>query len=588
MQRSIIERVFPKPKGSLLPQYDESSPSYHDEEHSTTSTPSRIRLDNNTLGPSTPRSSRRSSHGSQSQSQSRSQLQPAPLSASIVHHDDPFLAVDRAAANLQRTIQALLDFQGEALSGRHRAEADGESTPRSSSPSQSRTGYSTSTHDFATLSPAAVPVRQPKQKRKTLRGTRRGLVQSMQEFAALKQQELKITQDETAHRQTALEKASALETKREAVQHEIRTLQERATGNEANTLRTEAQSIEQEIHELEGRLMELKARHRHLTDRAAQLENSAASELSSYEGTLALINKETTLFLRRPPVKRTLSSRNLTQHERGQDMYALRPERRTLDLAKDQWEAELGLLEAHRSDTERERQALLHGAEVWKDVIQTIDQFEHNLRTKVKAGHPDSAPEIIHDLDTTIHFLQEKLSQAELQDWKLLICAIGAELEAFHQAKSLLAPDQIPPANTGHGMNDTCTHQPHADDDDSNVPPADLLGAQSPELTSAHLAISRPEQHNLSDPTEIEDTNSVHNGNNRNTSSSNESLRATLHAFPPSTSLSASTPAAGDTKNRDHKRTSSSSAAKQLPARRSTRFSESEDDEPGPDFLVSH
>lgn len=434
-----------------------------------------------------------------------------------------------------------------------------------------------------------MPIRQPKQKRKTLRGARRGLVQSMHDFAALKQQELDITQDEAAHRRLALERVSALEAKRGDVQHEIHVLQEHATANEANSLRTEAQSVEQEIHELEARLMELKVRHRHLTDRATQLENSAASALSSYEGTLALIHRETTSFLARPPVKQNLSPRNLGQHEQGQGIYALRPERRTLDLARHQWEGELLLLEAHRSETQRERQALLAGAEVWKDVIHTIDEFEHNLRTQMRAGHSDSTSEILRNLDSTTRFLQERLTQAESQDWKLLICAIGAELEAFHQARSLLAPDQPSIANSVHGMDGTRTPMPQADDEEVIIPPADLLGAHTPGPASVHLASPRPKQHNPNDQTEIDNPNIMHSGNIGNTASSNESLRETLHAFPPSTSLSESAPANKTaSKTRGHKRTSSASAAKQPPFRQSTTFSESEDDEPGPDFLVSH
>ncbi|KAK5943184.1 hypothetical protein PMZ80_004190 [Knufia obscura] len=591
MQRSIIERVFPKPKRPLLPQYDETASSYHDEEHhySITSTPG-LHPDSHTSKQSTSKSSRRSSHGSQSKSQSRSQLQPAPLSASIIHHDDPFLAIDRAAATLQRTIQSLLDFQSQALSGRHQEETDAASTQRSISPSLSRTGLSTTTHDFGISVVGTVPIRQPRQKNPTLRSTRRSIVKSMQEFAALKEEELKITQDETSHRRTALAKATDLETKREAVQHEIHTLQERSSGHDANNLRSEAQSVEQEIHELEGRLMELKARHRHLVHRATQLENTAASELSSYEGTLALIDKDTRSFLTRPPVKQSLGPRNLAHRVEGQDMYALRPERRTLELAKEQWAGELDLLQTHSSDIEREKQALLDGAEMWKETIQKIDHFEHNLRLRMKEGSGSSS-DIVTDLDSTVHFLQAKLSQAESQHWTLLFCAIGAELEAFRQARALLVPGETPPTSDGYATNGISDRRSHTEEEDSDVPHADLLGAQSPELTSSHL--NQP-NHNNNDLEQSLIEHDHQDSRATDTASSNESLQATLHAFPPSAALSASVPTSRDNHNRDHKRTSSASASasaspsNQLPTRRLTRYSESEDDDPGPDFLVSH
>lgn len=591
MQKSIIERVFPRPKRPLLPQYDDSSSTYHDEEYSATSVPGRMRLDSNMSRTSTSRSSRRSSHGSQSKSHSGHQLQPAPLSASIIHHDDPFLSVDRAAATLQRTIQSLLDFQSQALSGRHQNEADDTSTQRSASPTQSRTNYSTSTHDFSGSNVGTMPVRQPKQKKTTLRGARRGLVKSMQDFAILKEEELKITNDESIHRRTALDRIVDLETKREAIQHEMQILQEQTGGNDASSLRSEARSVEQEIHELEGRLMELKGRHRQLTDRATQLENTAASELSSYEGTLALIDKETKSFLKRPPVKEGLTPRNLSQQNREQDMYSLRPERRTLNMAKEQWIGELELLETHKTEIERERAALVEGGDVWKETVQRIDTFEQNLRTLLRAGNSDATLEIVQSLDATMHFLQEKLSRAEAQDWKLLVCAIGAEFEAFKQARALLVPGERSLTIDQHSVNGGSgdAQRQHLDEEDSDVPHADLLGAQSPELTSSHLVSSQLRKQDL-----LEHTHDLNGGaaSDHSNSNSNESLKATLHAFPPSSVTSSSVPnmRRNESTNSAHGRTASASASnsKQFPQRRMTRYSESSDDDPGPDFLISH
>ena len=578
MQKSIIERVFPKPKRPLLPQYDEQAgaSSYHDEDEfssSRTSTPGRIRLDSIV---SSSRGSQKST-GSRNQSRSQSQLQAAPLSASVVHHDDPFLGVDRAAATLQRTIQSLLDFQSQALSGRH-AESEQSDTrsQRSATSTQTRS-------ESPTQSRLVVPKRQPQKKKTTLRGARNGLVKSMQEFASLKDQELKITEDERAHRRMALDKLTDLETKKEAVQHEIQNLERRANGTESESLRSEARSVEEEIHELESRLMELKARHRHLTDRATQLENTAASELSSYQGTLSAIDREARNFLRRPPVKQSLGPRSLgSGREAGQDMYALRSERRTLDLAKEQWTHELGVLETHRSEVEREKDALFEGAKLWQDVIQKIDDFELGLREKLKSGSGNSTFDILDSMDRTIQFLQSALAGAESKEWNLLVCAIGAELEAFRQARMLLAPDE-PIPNFIEDPVQTNGSAAHVDED-SDVPHDDLLGEHSPELKFVPLDDHNPDSSLIG---HYQDRSSL--------ASSNESLKATLKDLPrpspnvrPALSASISSKQRVDT-SRDLNSSASKARSKSPPAatRRPTTSS-SEDDDPGPDFLLSH
>lgn len=473
--------------------------------------------------------------------------------------------------------------------------------------------HSTITGSARNLSTSgATPLRQPVKKKTTLKGARRGIGKSMHEFAALKNEELKITEDEQAHRRTALDKITVLESKRESVQHEISILQEQTSGSESTSLRQEAQTVQNEIHELEGRLMELKAKHRHLTNQAEQLENSAASELSSYQGALALVDKEVRTFLRHPPVKQGLGPRNL---QRGQDMYSLRPERRTLELAKEQWTTELDTLKEHKTETENERDALIEGSKIWREVIQKIDDFEHLVRSHMKnsPSNPDSTSSVVTSLDTTMHFLEETLQHAESKDWKLLICAIGPELESFRQARTLLAPDEPQPAirtttntyssarngATGSSSN-TSLPADEEEEEDSDVPHADLLNAHS--LSSSPSLSFRPTididyatppaQNQTQDngfPTTTT-TASATKSKNSSTTSSNSSLKATLRnvALTPEPSASLST----STRQQSSfiSNLSSSSTSEKMSERngRDTRYSESEDDDPGPDFLLSH
>ncbi|KAK5082718.1 hypothetical protein LTR05_006598 [Lithohypha guttulata] len=538
--------IFPGPKRTPFPQYEQRSTDYHDEIDSRTSLSTHA---GNGPGSVTSRRSRRSSD-EHNQSQSQSVVQTVPSSASIIHYDDPFLAVDRAAATLQRTIQYLLDFQSQALSGRHN---DGSTS------AQSTAEHSSFLSIDAHPQFQVTPVRQPPKQRITLQGARRGIARSMQDFAGVKDEELTITKGELAHREMALSKVSEFQVQKEAIEHEIRTLNERAKGSESRVLREQATAIEREVLELENRIMELKAQQRHLVGRATQIENAAASELSSYEGTLAAIERDTRLFLRRPPVKQGLGRKNLDSAEHSQDMYALRPERRTLQLAKEQWVSELELLKAHQMDVERKRDALLQGSKLWKESILKVNNFEQGLRNRMRSGDASLSSDLVSSLNTTMHFLQSNLEMAKSRNWNLLICAIGTELEAFQQAKDLLMPEQFQQDPTSFNGQTTNDHN-HIDEEIGDLPHADLLTA-GPDK-NAFDTLRTPAKSSLSD------------------TSSNESLKATLKYLAPampgeSTSLSK---AALDTQGKpsqesDHHQTS---------------FSESEDDGPGPDFLISH
>ncbi|KAI9881897.1 MAG: hypothetical protein M1823_006391, partial [Watsoniomyces obsoletus] len=131
------------------------------------------------------------------------QLEAIPLSGSIVHHENPFLPVERAAKALQRTIQSYLDAQSEGLNasltgtGQDDLSSVGSLTPTPS--------VTTPTRDNKT--PRTIPVRQPKLRKTSLRGARRGLGTAMEDFARLKEEELSIIDSESASRQSALKKA---------------------------------------------------------------------------------------------------------------------------------------------------------------------------------------------------------------------------------------------------------------------------------------------------------------------------------------------------------------------------------------------
>lgn len=574
MQKSFIERVFPKPKQPLLPQYDQhdSQLQYRDDDSvSQANVSSRIRLNSNT---STTLSSGRSSESrSPQETRSHASLQPAPLSASVIHHADPFIAVDRAAANLQETIQSLLDFQSHALIGRTSGAQEDSISQRSDTPTHSTLNGSTRGSERLRAS-GVVPVRQPAKKKLSLKAARQGIGRSMYEFVALKNEELRIAQVEKTNRQIGLEKVAEFEAKREAVDHEITVLHDHANSDQYRALSDEAEDVEKQIKDLEDQLMELKARHRHLLEKKAQTESASASQLSSYQGTLSAIDRDIKNFLRRPPVKQGLGHRSLSIRDGvfpEHDLYTLRPERRTLQLAREQWSQESELLDDHEADIRRETQALVDGAGIWKQVCTRIDEFESSLRQSMKSNDPHTAHDVLPSLDATLIFLQQTLEQAEMNGWTLLVCAIGAEVEAFKEARFLLAPGKPLPDIPKPETPEDAEKLIHSDDDD--VPHVDLLGTKLLSTQSASSSTVGKSNERMKGK-EIEKVASP--------ASSNESLKATLNA------LSSANPSAnGSSDSRQFRPVSARSNLVRSNVIAKSH-SESEDDDPGPDFLISH
>jgi hypothetical protein len=156
-----------------------------------------------------------------------------------------------------------------------------------------------------------------------------------------------------------------------------------------------------------------------------------------------------------------------------------------VQMAREWWEGEVAILERRKQDVDRERAALEEGVEVWKEAVKLVTDFEDGLMREMKGeeegrpfGEDDrfgnqqrsskgkgkaspsggiagtselSSPSLaparspeqamrnqLAKIHTVMASLEERLHVAEEKGWKLLICAIGAELEAFRQAEGLL------------------------------------------------------------------------------------------------------------------------------------------------------
>ncbi|KAI9815982.1 MAG: hypothetical protein M1827_001974 [Pycnora praestabilis] len=371
---------------------------------------------------------------------SSSRHRPRP-SSSTYSAEQTMSALQRKERQLQQDLQELLDVQSEGLiagvEGRGLSEdgsSNGSSTPK------------TSVASVRAKQP--IPIRQPKPKKVGLRGARRGILNAMQELAAVKVDEDEVLETEAHKRDEVLRQVKTWEEKREGLEGEIDGITSGEEGTAVQNLSKEANSIRTEITELESRLFEMQAKHRALTIEISEIESSVQSKLSSYKASLSLLESQVRRFLAKPPLTASWST------SEPSPFFTLPAKRRTLDMASEHWEAERSALQKRRTDFGVERTALEHGTSIWAEVITEVTAFEKRLRQEMQqigTIQTDAADafrkgetaesgmqEILALMDKTIGSLDNKLKLVEARDWKLLVCCIGAELEAFKEGKEVL------------------------------------------------------------------------------------------------------------------------------------------------------
>lgn len=312
-----------------------------------------------------------------------------------------------------------------------------------------------------------IPVRQPRAKKLGVGAARRGIARSMAELANLKAEEDASLTSALSTRKRALANLRKLSTRRDGIADELRALE----ADEEEPLRVELQELEgehrgvcTEIQELEEQLARLKSRRRHLEGRMDDVRNRREAGLSGYKNALKEVEHAVKGFLIRPPVKpldvdalaENTKDENPPPSPGGIEFMHLRPERRTVEMAREWWEAEIGILEKRKADVDAERAALEEGSDVWEEVVNVVLGFEADLRqqmTRCGSGSSNAASDaaggkgkereptiadtlkLQHDkFNGVIAGLEQRLSAAEAKGWNLLIAAIGAELEAFKAA----------------------------------------------------------------------------------------------------------------------------------------------------------
>ncbi|KAH6664707.1 hypothetical protein B0J14DRAFT_607549 [Halenospora varia] len=393
---------------------------------------------------------------------------------------DPLLGLERRERAIQKELQVLLDAQsagliqgfgghvgGEMNGGDEGSEA-GSSTPTSRSMlhvnSGSRDG-SRNGHGRKTSS-GVVPVRQPKRKKIGLRGARRGLLGDMGELVLVKAEEISILEGEMLQRESVLLQVKNWEERIEGARERLSGYSATGVQNEGGgeaamelaELQTEERAVENEIREVEDRLAQMKARRGWLRERIREGINRQEAMLSGYRGALREAENEVKQFLKRPPIPVSV----VMGEEEG--FMALPVGRRTLGMAGEWWSKELSQLELRKKETENEKMALEEGAKLWKESIKIVNDFEDDLRKQMASGQ-NHGPEMLEKQIGKMRAVIDKLSQtaktAEEKKWNLLICAVGAELEAFKEGEAILrrALGMVSPSHADNNSHEADSHE---------------------------------------------------------------------------------------------------------------------------------
>jgi hypothetical protein len=360
---------------------------------------------------------------------------PSSSANPSVQTDDTLLLYRRKQRELEAHLQVLLDAQADALlsgldaSPTSAAEDDGLST-----------GSSTPT--VSALNPK--PQSSSKSEKIDLRHARVGLYATIRRLAQLKSQESQYLAPSLNHFASIVDQLDAWQKKRSALQSRASKIRSGDDQNRALELHKQADDMQSEINELEAKLARLKGDQRKLRAEAQEIENTVDASLASYTAALAMVEDSIQNFLHDASASRWTAIVNVADMDR---FWRSPSQNRTLKSAKDIFGRERDSLVERRRVSDTEREALEEGAIMWRDTVKQVSNFERALSKAMsrmskepqsQVESPAETKELLTMLEQTTTELESKHKLAEERSWKLLVAAIGAELEAFLKGKQIL------------------------------------------------------------------------------------------------------------------------------------------------------
>lgn len=372
----------------------------------------------------------RSSH-SQRSSQATS---PAPsqssrhLGSAVTRsdHEDAFASFERSEAAVRRQLQHLLDAQAERL-------VAGIGQPEASQDLRASSIHTASPARYGKIT----PVRQPIGKPTSLRAARRGIRDSLLELAEIKQDELEACAVEIYRAERNHDTAADFEERQTKLWSEMEAIEKREKRKQRDQLLSEDAALQEQINIIEAQLSRLKDQRRAVRLQLEDITNSVDSKLSSYKQSIKLLESDISTFLR--------SQSGPGGHDELSYL-ALAPQRRTIRMAREHALGEKQSLQSRQQKAKEESEALHEGLSVWRDTMTTVVNFESLLRAGISGLGPpnrdhdpnEDMQQLLLEMNNVIEDLESKAKLAEVRGWKLLVCSIGAELEAFKQGRNML------------------------------------------------------------------------------------------------------------------------------------------------------
>ena len=355
------------------------------------------------------------------------------------HHT--LIGFNRQQGYLQKSLQNLLDAQSEGL----QVGLDISPGEYEVSPAEGDTPTSRPLNGEYKGTKGVMPVRQATSKKIGLRSARRGISRALDDLATLKTQEGEVMEAQLADTKENLTMVQGLISKKKGLEQQVQSIKDEEASRKIQEFKQEEKALDAEISILENRLWEMKARQRHLLGQIESLDNSVQSKLSSYEAALNLAEKEAQAFLARPKVHSSAFQ------DESESLWVLPIPRRTLEMASEHFCERRTWLKQRSLDIEIEKAALEEGAVIWEDVVAEITAVENSLREEMqrlptldaskraeKNGTVDSMQTILKRMESAKSHIESQLTIAQKRQWRLVVCCIGAELEAIIQGYEVL------------------------------------------------------------------------------------------------------------------------------------------------------
>ena len=362
--------------------------------------------------------------------------------------DATLAALQRQTAHLRQTLQNLLDAQSQGLLaglGRASSPVAGRSSSEDGIPSRSSSvaaSSGTGRESSSRIKGNRVQKTLPTGEGIGLQGARKGIKRALRDLSAVKAQEAAVISAQVEEKQDVLHALDAVEKKRTGIEDAIQRIEAHSTEGRAaiSSLVEQELGLDREILEAEERLSILRARRMKVGAEREQRENKLEARLSSWREALREVEKETRdSFLDAPP------GEERKKGVKGKGVWSLPKERRTIGLVQDQVEGERKELVSRLEGIEKEREACVLGEDVWSSVIMVVGHVEASLKKemeRLRIGHDEGGGEgmqgMLNLMDEAIPTVEEKFALAEEKEWNLLVCCIGAELEALREGREML------------------------------------------------------------------------------------------------------------------------------------------------------